>query len=72
MRELTVKIPEMVKVPMNKLKYYLISRTVSHVNHGNKSYYLGLDIGSKVFGASFAEEGAERSTPLNLTSSSDR
>lgn len=67
-----MKFLEMVKVPMNKLKYYLISRTVSQVNQGNKGYFLGLDIGSKVFGAAYAEEGAERSTPLSLTSSRNR
>lgn len=59
----------MVKVPMNKLKYYLISRTLTQTQVQNKGYYLGLDIGSQVFGCAFAEEGAARSTPLTLTSS---
>lgn len=59
----------MVKVPMNKLKYYLISRTISQATQGNKGYFLGLDIGSQVFGAAYAEEGAQRSSPLSLSSS---
>jgi hypothetical protein len=62
----------MVKVPMNKLKYYLISRSLGEFQKPQTGYLLGLDIGSHVFGAAFAQEGARRSTPLSLSSSTDK